>query len=427
MAPSPGDFAAGGFYFPLSTGPLDVVIDGWDDKTPQGIIFFGGNQPDEDSLVHPAAPGLFFGLAWTEKGTTTIDYQSQAQTTYGTRWSSKPIVSLSTGTTVEYEADAVSFELGGFTINVSVAAPGARLVHWLAWSGFQSEGTTVGGTGLGDIYDIAALGYRAFAALSMQMFSSGASRDSAASGAIYLSLGAACFPEESTALGNDNYSAITFCSPGTTSQGFTQKQHRVLDDQITLSVHSFVAGTYLDDVDHLRPYPDWDSEALRLTLFGAPHRSEVVWWDCESWIAAVTAPDLGASTVYSPPSRIEETQAALFFGTTGYGKEEQLGVNFAYTLGVLTENYQGCVAFDTGHGDAPADGTMSFYQSQEACLITSLSPGGGVRVASGEILGSDVALTGEVATNGSLGHNGMILWGKLGKWRPQIYRRILWP
>lgn len=424
-----GDFRGGSFYFPTVTGDFDVVVSPELPELglagPQGIFFFGGNQPDEDTLVHPTAPGLFFGVVWTDVGSGLVDAECQAQTTYGVRWVSQPICSLSTGTTVEYAASAVTFNPQGFTLTVSTAAPGVRLVHYLLWANFLgAEGGTYGGTSLGQVFD-QALDYRAFSAFVMSMFSSGASRDGSAADALYLSLGGACFPRENTALLNDNVQAMTFRSPGTTSEGFTQDQHQVLDDGVTLGVHSGPAGTYLDDVNHLRPYPNWDSEALRLTLYGSPDRSEMVWWDCEADVATVSSPDVAAVSTYTAPSRIDEIQAALFFGTTGYGSEEQLGVNYAYTLGFLTPDAQGVVAFDTGHGNAPADGTLSFFQSQAACLAACLSPGGGIRVSSGEILANQVKLTGEIASNTSFGWTEMMVWGKEGVWRPQIYRRIL--
>jgi hypothetical protein len=422
-----GWFKAGGFNFPTSTGSLAITgLPG----EPQGIIFFGGNQNTLDSLLHPAAPGLFFGMAWRDVDTGNVDYQTQCWTTYGLRWRPRPICCLSTGTTILFEASVVAFNANGFTLTISDAAPAGHRVHYLAWGGFNgSEGKTMGGTSGGQVFNFASLGYRPLSALMFDMFSSGASRDSSAANAIYFTMGTANFREDYAAgspfTPGNNATAITMRAQAGVAEGFTQQYFSILNDAITASVASGVAGTWATNIDHLRPNPAYTSDGLRATLFGHPNRAQLVWWNCEGSVHQVDTPAVAAVNEYTALSNVGRVQAALFFGTTGFGSEEELGVNVAYVFGVLTEDYQAVVAFDTGRGNAPANGTKSYYQSEQACFINGLSPGGGVRVASGEIVGNKVRLTGEIASNPSHGGSFMQVWGPEvpAVWVPQIYRR----
>lgn len=425
--PTSGQFKAGGFAFPTGGGTLEV--DTGLGEPIQGIIFFGGNQTAEDSLLHPSFPGVFFGMAWHDVDTGAVDYQSQSNTTLGVRWAQTPIHCLSSGVTVEYEASSVSFDgTGKFTITVSTSAPALRRIHYLAWSGFDgAEGKSVGNSFSGQTFDFTGLGYRPQSALGFNMFASGSSRAGNANGAAYFSMATADFPLENTAFANNNASALMLRASLGVSDGLTFQEMQVVDDAWIYTTSGGVLGFWQDQVDHLRPWPDWDSDALRLSLFGFGNRSQLVWWSCQGSTHFANAPDVAATSTITADSYIDEVQAALFFGTTGYSSlaQDHGTVHAAYVYGVLTPDYQGVVAFDTGQGDAPADGTKSFYQSQDACFANSLSPGGGIRVASGEIIGDHVVLTGEIASNSQIGSSFVHLWGPPAPrilWLPQDHR-----
>lgn len=411
-------FKAGGFTFPTTTGAFSVSGLGFQ---PQGIIFFGGNQAPLDTLLTPAAPGVFFGMAWRDKDSGAIDYQAQANTVFGVRWRPRPICAISTGVSIDYEASAVSFDADGFTLTVSVAAPASRTVHWLAWGGLaEARGKILPGTAGGQVFDIASLAARPLSALAFSMFASGAARDSSAAGFIYYTMGVGNFPELNTDALNNNATAITFRSTGTTSEGWTQQYLNQLDDAILASVASGPAGTYQTNVDHLRPYPAWTDQALRATLFGTPNLAALAWLSQEGSVHFADTPNVGATSIVTARANIQKVEAALFFGTTAYASEEQLGIGVAYLYGVLTKGYQGVVAFDSGKGTT----SPAFIQSKSACYANALTPAGGVRLASGEIIGNAVRLTGVLASNPQIRPSFVQLWGgPSAVWIPQIYRR----
>lgn len=423
--PVGGQFKAGSFAFPTSTGGFSVT--GLEFE-PQGIIFFGGNQSTEDTLLTPTAPGVFFGMAWRDVDSGLVDFQSQANTTFGVSWASQPITCLSTGVTIEYQASAVTFDADGFTLTVSTAAPAARLVHYLAWGDFDgAEGKSFGGTSIGDVFDVTSLGYRPLSSLMFSMFSTSASRDSNANGAVYFTMGTGNFPRDNTSFVNsNNATALTMHAGLSLSDGLTVQYLQQSIDAITASVHGGILGFWQDDIDHLQPNPNFDSDALRLTLFGSPNRAQLVWWNCEGSVHQANTPEVAATSTITARPYISEIQAALFFGTTGYSSlaQDHGSVHTAYVYGVLTEDYQGVVAFDTGAGGTPADGTPAFFQSQNACFADSLAPSTGIRVASGVIDGNDVILTGEIASNSTIGPSFVQLWGAAPRFRPHIYRRV---
>ncbi len=412
--PSEGTFAAGHFYMPTSGGSFAVT--GLDIE-PQGIIFFGGNQDAEDTLLHPTTPGAFFGMAWRDVDSGAIDYQAQAVTTFGTRWTQKPIACLASPGAIEYEASSVTFDADGFTINVSDPAPGPRLIHYLAWGEFDgAEGKSVGSTGQAT-YNFNALGYRPLSFLGLSMFSSGATREGNNAAAMYISMGVSNFPEEDTDDWNHNLMALAFRFQTQTAEGLTAQWVSPLETSITYTVASGAVGVWQDNWDHVEPYPTFESEAIRLRTFGHPNRFQLAWLDCEASGHPVSPPNFGVETVTTVREYINQAQAAFFFGTTGYSSVAELGVNQAWTMGVCTKDalgngYQGCVAFDGGRGDPPADGTRSFFQSKQACLVNSLSPGGGIRVASGWLDGEDLHLVGEISSNPNIGPVMAQIWGK---------------
>lgn len=429
----PGQFKAGHFYFPTSVGSLTIPLN----FEPQGVIFFGGNQSVEDTILHnpSAAPGVFFGMAWRDYGTGIVDYQSQsnagraAPASYGVRWRSRPITMITSGTTLEYEASACSFSPTGFTLTIATPAPGLRLIHYLAWGEFdESRGKSVS-KGVATDHDF-VLPTRAFSGLAFSMFASGNTRDSQNGTACYFSMGTGNFPEVPLGVGvTNNASAITMRAQTQTAEGWTQRYFNgPFNDSIMATVSSGLVGTWQTQYDHLRPVPTMTDLTLRLSLFGSPNRAQIAWWSAEGAALSVSSPGaVGAVTTYTAPARVPGVDAAFFFGTTGYGSESQLGVNCAYIYGVLTPDYQGVVAWDTGRGNAPADGVSHFFQSKQMCYAECLR-NGGLRASSGEIVGNEVRLTGVHADTSAPGKDGNLqVWGSEAAvlWLPQIYRLVL--
>lgn len=401
-------YKAGSFYFPTGGGAFSVNL-GFE---PQGVAFFGGNQDAEDVSVVGGTPGVFFGMMWRDYLTNNVDYQSQANTTHGVRWQSAPITCLSVGSTVDYEAATGSLDALGFTINVTTPAPGFRLIHYLAWGEFEgAHGASLGATSP-TTFDL-ALPYRPFTGLMFQMFASGASRDSSNASSNYFSMGVGNFPEDEdlTDTINNNAMGITFRTQTSMGQiGYTQHTTNFFDTGITQSVHSGVAGTFLTDIDHFEPAPPHNVNGARVRLFGVHSRASIAFWTGEGSSHNCNLPNFGNTAVITARENVQEIEAALFFGPNGYGEEQQLTPHVAYHYGVLTEDYQGCVAFDTGVGGSPATGTPSFFQSKQYCVADDIRSGG-LRVASGELQGEDLVLTGEFSSNPGLGSSLVQLYG----------------
>lgn len=409
---SEGTFEAGHFYFPTGGGALSIPLS----FDPQGAIFFGGNQDAEDTLLHPTFPGLFVGMVWTDVD-GGVDQQAQAITSFGTRWTQKAITSVGAPGSIEYEG-TVALGSEELIVTPTDPAPGSRLVHYLAWGEFDgAEGDNSQHSGGGAIADYLSLGYRPLSALGFSMFASGASREGNNGSALYLALGVSNWPEEDTDDWNHNVMALAMRAQTQTAEGLTTQWQSPLETSFTYTVSSGLVGAWQDNWDHLQPHPTHTSEGLRLQTYGHPNVMSMAWWDCEASAHAVSPPNFGVETVTTVREYINEAQAVLFFGTTGYSSVAELNVNQAWTMGVCTKDaqgngYQGCVAFDGGRGEAPADGTRSFFQSKQACLVNSLSPGGGVRVASGWLDGEDLHLVGEISSNPNIGPVMAQIWGK---------------
>lgn len=398
-------YKAGHFYFPTSGGSFGVDLP----FEPQGVALFGGNQSTEDALLTGGNPGLFFGMIWRTIGTEAVDYQSQSNTAFGVHWQNKPITCASSGTGVDYEASSATLDSDGFTINVTTPASGSRLVHYLAWGEFDGAhgASMVEGTST-----FTGMGYRPFTALMFNMFAAGSVRNGRNGSSNYYTMGVSNWPEEedlNDAI-NNNIMAITFrtfTSMG--SIGYTQQFANFFDTSIAIGVHSHIAGTYLSDIEHFEPWPTHLSDGVRVRLFGSPNRSSTAWWSGEGSSHFVSTPDEAAQTTVTARQNLDAAEAALFFGVE-YGEEQFLSPHCAYHFGVLTEDYQGCVAFDTAIGGSPATGTPSFFQSKQYCLADNIRSTG-MRVASGELSGRDVILTGIDSSNSSIGPGCVQIYG----------------
>jgi hypothetical protein len=155
------------------------------------------------------------------------------------------------------------------------------------------------------------------------------------------------------------------------------------------------AGFFNDGYDHMQPVPTVLDTTARITLNNA-HRSSPLFLACNGYIRHVSCPDASTTVVYTTTDYIDEIEAALFFGPGGHDHFiTSGGGGCAYMYGVLTEDYQGCVAFDR-HQDS--DNVGQFYQSSQRCYADSLFGTGTGRIASGEIVGDEVHLTGEEVT-----------------------------
>lgn len=399
-------YKAGGFYMPTSPGPF--VVDGLG-FTPQGVMFMGGNQAAEDVVLSPSNAGAFFGMAWRDVLTDAIDQQalfSGAPTMFNFR-PSAITCAASSGSVQDYRADIVSFDGDGFTLNVTTPAPGARPIHYLAWGEFEGAHGTGDGVSFDNAHLTFNLPYRPGVGLMYHFWPTGGVRDRIGNGGNYFSMGVGNWPRELLTpsphgpVTHGGASAIrVFSQLG--AVGYTQQLSGAFGDSATsLTIRPWVAGSYLTAIDHLAPQPNWDSGdpddgyGIQIDMWGYTTRHAVVWWTGEGSLRSAEVPDQGVTTVHTATPNLQEVEAVLFFGTTGYGTEQQLGPPCAYHFGVLTNDYQGCVMYDLGVGTGGGqDGTPRYFQSSQYCYAANMYAG--IRTASGEISGNQVLLTGEI-------------------------------
>lgn len=257
-----------------------------------------------------------------------------------------------------------------------------------------------------------ALGFRPLSTLLMNMYATDHVFEGHNSGANMFAMGVGNFPsydgEYDTHFEvdthNNNAGAYTFHAGET---GSNWSFFDFFNASITPGPEPLITGggLYSDIVDHMQPYPTFIDTTARFSLDTNPSRSSAIMMTCEASVHGVTSPEVGDTNVYTARSYLEDVEAVLFFGCVGHQfQSTAFGWTPAYGFGVLTEDYQGCVAYDrrNNSGGNPA----GFFQSKQLCHATSLWEG--VRASSGEILnGNQVHLTGEIAS--SVGGNAMVM------------------
>jgi hypothetical protein len=424
-------YAAG--WFDMSDPPSFVETP----FEPQGIFFFGGNQSTEDALIEVTNAGAFFGSAWRDVETEAIDQQANASAAPMQYHFYPAAISIgsTSGAVVDYRATVSSMEEGGFGLSIVTAASAYRPVHWLAYGDFQEAGPSAHGTASLVSFDQATLtfelDYQPWTGLMYHFWPLGGGRDIQGDGGNFHSMGTNNFPGPGQRIGGilgpntrcGNGAIRVFSQLG--AVGFTSQWFDHFGESATSpTIRPWVAGTYLEAIDSLSPYPDWETggeaHGIYMHASGYTTRHVVHFWTSEGCVSYAGVPDLGEEQVYAATENIEEVEAALFFGSVGYTSAELLNPNCAYMFGVLTPEHQGCVAYDLGIGELPATGVASFFQSRQYCNVLNLHSG--VRAASGVIDGTDIILTGEVEDSSpSHGANFMQRWGDVSQ--PTVMQR----
>jgi hypothetical protein len=399
-----------GFDMPTSPGSFVIGDLGF---TPQGAVFMGGNQTAEDVVTSPSNAGAFFGMAWLDAVSGLIDQQalgSMAPQGFHFYPAAISMCGGSSGATIDYRAVVTSFDDDSITLNVTHAASGNRPIHCLIWGDFDgAHGST--GVSFDNAQVNFDVGYRAGTGLMFHFFPTGGVRDRQGNGGNWFSMGVGNWPidEDPPPYGPQTQAGASairlFSALG--SVGYTQQLlNHFGPGHTSLSLRPWVAGSYLTAYDLLYPYPGWpggDETKVRMEMWGYTTRHSAAWWTGEGSVEFVGTPDNGDTDVHTANANVEEVEAVLFFGTTGYGTEAQGNPPCAYIFGVLTEDYQGCVTYDLGIGGAPTDGTPRFFQSTQHCYADNMYEG--VRTASGEIVGNEVHMTGEQENSSSEGRS----------------------
>lgn len=410
-------YKAGHFYMPTSGGSFSVDCG----VEPQAVIFFGGNVATEDSFVSGGTPGVFYGMAWRDQATNAIDQQASTNTSAATGF--QPLaIHMFTGTaSVDYEASVTSFNSNGFTINVINPASASRLVHYLVLTEFEGcEGSTMASTS-NATYTFSNLGYRPLTALSFHHWPNGADRDVAANNNWVFSMGCRNFPEDLNIDRNSAQSIMARVQTQLGGVGWTDQFKDFIGETITLTIRPGSVGTILQADDKSAPRPNPDSEGIFWELNGYPTRHSGLWWSGEGSCHDAVTPNLAAQTIITARDNVPEIEAALFFGTMGYTNTAGTNPQVLYMHGVITADYQGCVGYSSGIGSGMS-GTPGFFQSKQYCYVDNLrSPG--PRVASGELVGNQLILTGEIEDSAFVGRSFVNLYAPEIA-HQQFFRRI---
>lgn len=380
-------FKAGGFYFPTSSGNFYVDV-GFE---PQGAMFFGSNISDEDVMVATSYPGIFYGMIWrTMAG--SLDSQCVANSMlYGINVKPHPIVMPSTtGTAEDYRAELGSFDPEGFTLNVTNPASAPRLIHYLVWGEF--DGANGAASNAGTI----ALPYRPLTGIGFNYRTSSGIRDGSEDGAYNtMYVGGANWPdiESPPSHTNRTWGTAGFSRIYTVDfNGFVLTRANFNPPQQFNTAINFMTGDGILTIDEeiLRMWRD-ENEDIVIEATGGPFRYFGQWWTGEGYASHITVPStLGGQATFTAGGSVDAIGAAWFAGILG-DSDGGLNTSCRMTLGVLTDEYQGCVA-------ASREGAGWAFQSQNMCVVESFDEGvGGVRAASAEIIGKEIITTTEIA------------------------------
>lgn len=409
-------YATGGFDFPTVTGAHSVTGLGFQ---PQAVIMFCGNKATVGTLMTGlTGPGVGASINAISYGSSSaitsffLGLNGNASATRGNYRGYQGCISMMTDATgagvIDYRADTITFDTGGFTINVTHAATGVRPIHWLAWGGptmlTQFRSGQFNGTLTHSFNPLSTIG---LATLATDTFGEGS-----IDGECHYSFGSGHFP--AYAAGNDNeymasaiYDQYDASGLGGSTEGF-QRQSTFDDTQglTNIGTVTFVSS-WIESLRYHKVNTANLSEILNNSDTGASHYSAFVSWNGEGWTDLVTSP-----VTITPPPAFNRFEAMIF--STTNGADDAGGPahgTMRYGFGVLTNDYQGCVVFGP-------DG--SFYQSDTECVANCTAAG--VNAASGVINpNGTVTLTDTQGAGAKAVYHG---FGRIRTFRPHIYRRV---
>ncbi len=366
LEPSEGDYWAGSFFVPGSTGTLSVTGVGF---TPQGVYFFGSNQTAEDTVVTSATVGVFGGIMSIDWDSSSILSQSVSvlPETGGRGGRQSAIYQAATDSSNDYEATAVSFDTDGFTVNFTTVPGATRRVHYLAWGNFDYAGAHRISSSA-----VLSLGWRPRSVLTVGTFDNGAGNGvyDFFGGFNHASFGGGSFHET---LANSRYAQNSIVV--TTSGG---GQH----DRNIDSAGGDGAGFFpISSGNHyIGPFliEGWITAAVtgaaqdQLSIATDLENTDLfVFWDGSSDSNQKTpaASAGGTVTQASTNAEVYEIQALLFY-SSGPNGNTNTNVNGGIGFGVWTEDYQGCV-LASGEG-----ASRTLFQSATRAWCSSVQPAG---------------------------------------------------
>lgn len=426
-------YKTGGFDFPTVTGNFSVTGLGFE---PVGVIMFGSNRPEVDTLVTGlTGPGLFISVNAKQYDSPftairslclAINGNSDANNANYRGFENGPISMQADGgdaSVVDYRADSITFDSDGFSINVATAASARRPIHWLAFGGdFSLNDATAmvaGAVKQGYVGDVAySNSYEPRSALVVGTIATAGFGEGSVNGSTWFSFGTGHYPEASPDPNSWQSSTVYTeiqLSSSLGRQGFSYEYvwPSVGADPESLNISNTIGalGPVLNEsYRRLRPNYGVDmTEMINEGTVGSDTWQYGLWWNGEGWTDFVSVPNDGSVTVPAP-FNFSQFQAVMFSHINGASSSGGLTA-MRFGFGVLGPTYQGCVVIGQ-------DG--SFYQSDSRAVASCSASG--ENTASGTINGSTFSLVNE--EGGGMDQFVYHAFGASGvTFLPQIYRR----
>lgn len=336
-------YKSGSFAVPAATGSLAITGVGFQ---PDGVFFFGSNQPGLDSPVNSVPPICVFG------GMMARDWNSSNVLARSSCWQPSnrrgfldavPIRTeeLVVGALNGYYATATSLDADGFTVNFAIVPAGAtRYVHWLAWGEADNAGAEVTWSGAGDV--TLALGWRVLSLLTVGGWdnTSDGVRSFDSSTGSYGWYGGGSYPLAG------NWQGVFAVDALRSQQRVGGNNTSGATPTITENYRPGSIGTILGGQNRTRPgVPDTN---LFIDYVSSIQSFDMqAFWDGDSSAGSVTPVDLVGATVTEPMVNplVEDVAAVLFFTT---GDTDGFGTTLSGNLGfgVATPDHQACMFMD---------------------------------------------------------------------------------
>lgn len=411
-------YAAGSFAFPTSTGDYSVTGLGFE---PEMVVLFGGNQATEDTLLTGLTrPGIFLSICAKHYSTpgainkfciSIAGNTAGGGSTVGFSRAAVPVRMQNnvSASGIDYRASAITFDPDGFTLTVSHAAPANRPIHWWAIAGGVASAfaNNLAGTFAG--------GFEVKSLLGLNGPATGGGAEIQTNSDSWLHFGTSHYPGNAGTL-DTRYSGTTHtgCLPSSSAgrQGFTEQfQYEGIPGNRLCFDISAVGPAILDGYVLVAPNALHGSSAVISNSGSITDQTIVAWLGAEGIAKALVTPaTVGAMTTVPAPDHFDLFDLVMV--STINGAAAVLGsAVLRYGLGVLHEDYQGCVVMG-------ADG--SFYQSRTK--MAARCTAAGVQAAEGEIQGP--TFTAETVLGGSIDVTYHAFGRLSAPWLPQIYRRI---
>lgn len=288
---STGYWKLGVIEVPAATGSQAITIPGGEGVTPFGVVFFGANWLEEDTVVTTSGTAVFRGMAtmqWDSPG-TIVQHSAAMSPGDQHRTLTSAIMNLTTAgsATVLYEAELTSLDVDGFTLDwTTVTAGGYKVVYAALFEVTNCAGHVgiVNGT-------LASVGFKAGASLLHGCWGSTAQSGNDRSQEWY---GGAAYPTGAGA----NWSAAGMATqtfPTSQSQQMQLYLDHFRPSVLTVTAQHFT-GPFLTG-SNLKAYPRGVNLEDFVFTGDGTNAGMVMFWDDDDSDTGFATPDAGVGGV----------------------------------------------------------------------------------------------------------------------------------